>query len=77
MTGFRKAFSSLTMSDVGELKKIIRDFYSPIRVKAEIDALVCGFCSLDVLQAVKDYPESMQRFFVHNDMELSKSEYQH
>ena len=65
------------MSDVGELKKISRDFYFLIRVTAEIDALVCGLCSLDVLQAVKDYLELMQRFFAYNDMELSKSEYQH
>ena len=61
------------MSDVGKLK-IIRDFYSLIRVTAEIDALVCGLRSLDVLQAVKDYPELMQHFFVYNDTELSKSE---
>ena len=66
------------MSDVGELNKIITDFYSLNCVKAEIDVLVCGLRSLDVLQALKDYPESMQRFFsVYNDMELSKSEYQH
>ena len=71
-TGYRKPFSTLTVVDVEELKRIVRDYYSLIRVKGEIDAVVYGLHSLDVLQSIKDYPEIMQSFFIHNEVEISK-----
>ena len=58
-TGYRKAFSTLAVVDVEELKRIVQDYYSLIRVKGKIDAVVYGLHSLDVLRSIKDYPEIM------------------
>lgn len=69
-TGYRKALSLLAFQDITGIKDTLRDYYTIIRVKAEIDQFVNGTWSFKMYKAVSS--QLMQPLFVASITPLSK-----
>ena len=75
-TGYRKPLSCLTQQDTSGIKRILRNFYTFVRVKAEIDQFLEGLSCLGVIDAVKKHPMLMQPLFIPSEScQLTKGMY--
>ena len=66
-TGYRKPLSSLTQQDMSGIKRILRNFYTFVRVKAEIDQFLEGLSCLGVVDAVRKHPMLMQPLLIPSE----------
>ena len=73
-TGYRKPLSQVTSNDVLTIARVLRNFYTLIRVKPEIDQLLEGLSSLRVLEYVRKYPNLFLPMFQTEESQLTKGE---
>ena len=71
-TGFREALCRITLSHKEELKATLRDHYSIIKTKAEIDQFCAGLQHLGILQCIKAHKDLLAPMFIPQSSTLSK-----
>ena len=64
-TGYNKAMCLITLNDNKCLKTALRDHYSVIKIKAEVDQFIEGLRTLDVLDCIKKCPALMRQLFCY------------
>lgn len=71
-TGYRKPLAQVHTIDLLNITRTLRNFYTIIRVKPEIDQLLEGLSYLKVLEYIKKYPDIFLPLFQREECQLTK-----
>lgn len=72
-TGYRKALARISLEDREEIVLILRQFYTLVRVKPELDQFIDGLKTLELLDMVREHPQLLRPLFVAGTpVQLSK-----
>lgn len=63
-TGYRKAFTTVTLTDRQDLLQTLREYYTMIRGKVELDQYVEGLVDLNLRGLVQQYPQILKPLFM-------------
>lgn len=70
-TGFTKSINDLTLIDKATIIQSLTDYHLMVKVKAQMDQLKEGLCTLGFLKLLVSMPEQWQCYFMAQQNEVT------